>query len=173
MARNKWELKGLRAAFVTHRDNAKRRPVPFTLTFEQWLEIWEQSGHLDEYGRAPHEYCMGRIGDRGGYEVGNVYITTNEQNRQEYYERGDSLETRVRKSESGKIRAQLFPEQIIHLRANRGNNSETTRRKISESNTGRVGGFAGKRHSEATKEKQRANWRNQNGEASAKAIPEL
>lgn len=58
----------------------------FTLTYRQWLCIWTTSGHWHERGNRPGQYVMARKGDRGAYACGNVYIITNEQNRQLAYD---------------------------------------------------------------------------------------
>lgn len=54
--------------------------MPFLLTYEQWLEIWLESGRWGERGSRPDQYVMHRVGDRGAYEKGNVYIDTNARN---------------------------------------------------------------------------------------------
>lgn len=70
-------------AFKVHRGNAKRCSIKFELTFEQWLKIWTDSGHLHERGREQGQYNMCRKGDKGGYTIGNVRIDTNRANAQE------------------------------------------------------------------------------------------
>lgn len=42
------------------------------MTFGQWLEIWQRSGHLHK--RGVHGYVMARRGDKGPYSVENVDI---------------------------------------------------------------------------------------------------
>src|ERR1700722_4160767 len=69
-----------RLAFLRQRCDAKRRKIPFLLTFDQWLKIWIDSGHLAERGRGSGRYCMGRFGDKGPYAIGNVEIITNNRN---------------------------------------------------------------------------------------------
>lgn len=64
------------AAFLRQRTNAARRGIEWGLTFWEWWSIWEDSGHWQDRGRLSHQYVMCRVGDRGGYEVGNVYIET-------------------------------------------------------------------------------------------------
>ena len=56
------------------------RDIPFELTFEQWLQLWLDSGKWEERGRGGDKYCMCRIGDNGPYAVDNVFIATNSQN---------------------------------------------------------------------------------------------
>lgn len=63
--------------------NANRRNIRWSLSFQQWLLIWLESGHLDERGTASDQYCMSRIGDKGGYSWDNIIIQTNEANNKE------------------------------------------------------------------------------------------
>jgi len=44
------------------------------LSFDEWLSIWEASGHLHERGLGVGKYVMSRTGDLGHYEIGNVCI---------------------------------------------------------------------------------------------------
>ena len=60
--------------FLHHKNNANSRGIPFKLSYEEWLDIWEKSGKLHLRGRGKGKYCMCRIGDLGGYELGNVFI---------------------------------------------------------------------------------------------------
>ena len=72
------ELKQARVKYNQHCRNCKQKKdrngtsVEMRLTFEEWLKIWLDSGHWLERGRCG--YVMGRIGDIGHYEVGNVVI---------------------------------------------------------------------------------------------------
>ena len=72
-----------RSKYCVHKQCAKRRGIAFELTFEEWLEIWENSGHFDERGRRAHQYQMARHNDLGPYAVGNVKIITTSQNIKE------------------------------------------------------------------------------------------
>ena len=58
---------------------AKRRGIEFKLTFEEWYEWWQQTGHYHERGMYKGQYCMCRINDTGPYELGNIYcdLTSN------------------------------------------------------------------------------------------------
>lgn len=66
--------------YVQHRNYAQGRkdangnPIEFRLTFEEWWDIWEKSGHWHERGSKRGQYCMSRYNDVGHYEVGNVFI---------------------------------------------------------------------------------------------------
>jgi hypothetical protein len=71
----------LSTKFGQHKNRAERYGIPFYLTKEQWWKIWKDSGHWNERGPHPDEYCMARKDDKGAYEIGNVLIITNAQNR--------------------------------------------------------------------------------------------
>ena len=60
--------------------NAEMRGIQFLLTFEQWLELWNASGKLEQRGRGAAKFCMCRIADVGSYELGNVFIGTGREN---------------------------------------------------------------------------------------------
>lgn len=66
--------------FGVQKASARRRGVSWSLTFEEWWKIWQTSGKWDQRGRLADQYCMGRIFDTGGYEVGNVHIITSSAN---------------------------------------------------------------------------------------------
>lgn len=80
---NKVELRKLKLAFYSHRHTARAHGRAFLLTFDQWFEIWQASGHLKERGRKRGQYCMARFGDVGPYAVGNVRICTVTENHHE------------------------------------------------------------------------------------------
>jgi len=60
--------------FRQQRQMASKRGIEFKLSFEQWWDIWQQSGHWEERGRKIGQYCMSRVGDLGAYEIDNVFI---------------------------------------------------------------------------------------------------
>lgn len=60
--------------FTCQRYTAGVRGVKWDLTFEEWWDIWEKSGHYAERGRSKDSYCMSRYGDTGPYSVSNVFI---------------------------------------------------------------------------------------------------
>ena len=62
--------------FRNQKNCARNRNIRWMLTFPQWLSIWEESGKWSERGKGRDGYCMARVGDKGAYRVGNVYITT-------------------------------------------------------------------------------------------------
>jgi hypothetical protein len=72
-----------RIRYHQHKSNARTHGTEFLLTFEEWFEIWEKSGHLHERGRCRGQYQMARKGDKGPYAIGNVKIITVTENRLE------------------------------------------------------------------------------------------
>ena len=72
------EMKKVKRAFQAHKQNAKQRNIDFKLTFDEWWEVWKP--HFHNRGRGKGQYVMYRTMDKGGYEIGNVYIGTVERN---------------------------------------------------------------------------------------------
>jgi hypothetical protein len=70
----------LTKCFQAQRAAAKQRGVPFQLSYEQWLGIWQHSGRLRQRGTGTGRYVMGRAGDVGGYASSNVAIVRFEEN---------------------------------------------------------------------------------------------
>jgi hypothetical protein len=64
--------------YARHRINAKRRGVPFHLTFGEWCACWHVSGHWEHRGRGRGQYVMARLDHARGYEMGNVTIMLSE-----------------------------------------------------------------------------------------------
>ncbi len=108
-----------KVAYNGHKSGAKRRGVPFLLTFEEWLYIWDKSRHWEDRGNRGGQYGMARFGDIGPYAVGNVeIITCNENMRRKESVKG-----------SKQIQSKLTEKIVIRLRkeylkgsANRGLN---------------------------------------------------
>lgn len=59
---------------ATKRVDKNGDPIQFKLTFDEWLDIWIESGHIQDRGIRPGQYVMSRYNDIGHYEVGNVFI---------------------------------------------------------------------------------------------------
>lgn len=70
-----------RNRYSEHKDNARRRGIPFTLTFDEWLKMWVESGHYYERGFKNGQYVMSRFEDKGPYTIGNISIILAEENR--------------------------------------------------------------------------------------------
>lgn len=65
-----------RGKFGVQKANAKRRGIPWELTFEEWWDIWQQSGQWPNRGQDSSQFCMARKHDLGPYSVDNVKIIT-------------------------------------------------------------------------------------------------
>lgn len=73
--RSKRYAKSPKGKYAYQKYKAKKRGIEFLLTFEQWLDIWLKSGHMDERGTLHNKhYVMSRHKDKGPYAVGNVEI---------------------------------------------------------------------------------------------------
>lgn len=62
---------GLLQAFRNQCRSAEARDIKWRLTYPQWLAVWQASCKLDQRGRGADAYCMSRINDAGGYELGS------------------------------------------------------------------------------------------------------
>lgn len=56
------------------RKDAAGNLIEFRLTFEEWMDIWWNSGHYFERGTYHGQFVMSRFQDLGHYELGNVFI---------------------------------------------------------------------------------------------------
>ena len=68
------------ARFKQQRWRAIARGIDWQLTFDEWMSIWDASGHFHERGKKAGQYVMGRKGDVGPYSADNVYICLFTQN---------------------------------------------------------------------------------------------
>jgi hypothetical protein len=102
----------------------RQRNIEFTLTFQEWWDIWQQSGKWEHRGNKKGQYVMSRKGDVGPYAIGNVFI--------------QSMADNCREAHKGRVFSDEHRQKIGQ--ANRGKpgpnkgipRSEETRRKISE-----------------------------------------
>ena len=53
------------------------------MTFDEWLQVWIDSGKLHLRGSGRGKFCMARKDDLGDYAVGNVEVKANEENSRE------------------------------------------------------------------------------------------
>jgi len=142
----------MRKVFNQQKSNAKRRGIAWQLTFEEWSKIWIDSGKWELRGRNSGQYHMSRPGDQGPYAVDNVRIILGTINQSEMtYQHTEEAKQKIGAFHKGK--QYLLGKKL----------SETHKQNISQGNKGRVGGFEGKHHSEATKALKRKTWRNQYG----------
>ena len=76
-------MKTAKDKYWQQKTQARLRKLEFTLTFEQWYDIWQQSGKWEQRGRKKGQYVMSRIGDNGGYTPENVFIQSNADNNRD------------------------------------------------------------------------------------------
>lgn len=108
-----------------HKYRALNRGIEFNLSFEDWYNIWEQSGKWEQRGRGAGCYVMCRYNDIGPYALGNVYIDTQENN---LYKNGNArckkqtpewIEKRVAKIKIKLKGRKISKEQILAMAAGR------------------------------------------------------
>ena len=116
-------MKETKIKFQSQRWRAQQRGITWKLTFEEWFEIWINSGYWDQRGRGANDYCMSRYGDIGAYEVGNVFIQTNAENIKQMW------------NNSGR---DAHIENIRQSAFNRQPRSQETREKNRQANLGRI-----------------------------------
>lgn len=158
-------MKKIKTAFCSHRTDAKRRNITFNLTFEEWLAIWEQSGHLHERGTRKGQYCMARFGDVGSYAIDNVRIILHSENSsemsQEYKKKPLLEETKRKISEAHKGMLHSEDAKIKMSLARRG-------KSLSESHKTAIAiGLKGKpksqEHNAANSAAQKLSWARRKG----------
>lgn len=66
--------------YKEHKNSARQRGIEFLLSFDEWMLIWEKSGHKEQRGRCAGQYVMARFGDKGPYSKDNVEIILVEEN---------------------------------------------------------------------------------------------
>jgi hypothetical protein len=144
----KSELFDLRNAFYSQRHSSICRGILFLLTFEKWLKIWVDSGHLSDRGRRKGQYCMARFGDIGPYATNNVRIITNTENnaerkcsdyQREVLQRPRSPESNLKRSNTlkGRIVTEEHREKLSIALTGR-KVSEQARKNMSIANKGRT-----------------------------------
>ncbi|MEX3840278.1 NUMOD3 domain-containing DNA-binding protein [Paraburkholderia sp. BR10882] len=141
-----------RAAFIDQRTRTKKRldadgnPIEFRLTFEEWWDWWQATGHYHERGPRRGQYVMARTNDTGHYELGNIFCCLAADNvRQASVRRTGKKRPPISAEQKAKISAALKgkkkPPRTAEHQANinaalkgRKNQpaSEETRLKISE-----------------------------------------
>lgn len=67
-------MEPLRLAWHRQKESAKKRGIGFDISFDDWLDVWNQSGKLHLRGKKAGCYCMMRRNDMGAYVKDNVTI---------------------------------------------------------------------------------------------------
>lgn len=69
--------------FSVQKRKAKQRRIEWCLSFDEWWDLWQQSGKWDL--RGTDGYVMCRTGDTGPYSIDNVRIDSFSNNSLENY----------------------------------------------------------------------------------------
>ena len=85
-----------RGRYTTHRANSLRRGLDWEFTFEEWWQVWKDSGKWEQRGKSADSYCMARINDEGPYCADNVVITTMTENSRQACDAGSGNDSRCR-----------------------------------------------------------------------------
>jgi len=64
----------LKLKWQRHRAQAKFRREPYQLTFDQWLEAWQQSGHIHKMGRRLGDYTLIRVDTEQPWHRDNIKV---------------------------------------------------------------------------------------------------
>ena len=72
--------------YIKQVQHASDRGIPWSMSYEEWLEMWLLSGKWEERGRKSGQYCMCRLGDTGPYSKKNCFIGLTDNNQQERWE---------------------------------------------------------------------------------------
>jgi hypothetical protein len=119
--------------YHNHKARAKRKVVPFELSFDEWMKIWTDSGHYHEKGTKRGQYVMSRYKDQGGYTLYNVYIQTVGANTKEAFTTNNSDFIKPRRGEEnhfyGKKHTESSIEKIKIARAKQVWSLETNRKR--------------------------------------------
>lgn len=123
---------------------AHTRKIQFNLSFTEWWDIWQKSGHWEDRGRRVDQYVMSRVGDSGAYEVGNVFIQTQKEN--------------ASNGQLGKKLSAVTKQKISITRLEKRIGIGTTasaeaRRNMSIAQTGRISPMLGKTQTDEAKQK--------------------
>lgn len=108
-----------------------KRNIEFLLTFEEWYDIWQKSGHWENRGRRQGQYVMSRYNDTGPYSKDNVYIQTVTANLNE--KKGKKIKPSIGTANAMKLRWQdpTYRNKMISIHKNK-KVSDITKLKISE-----------------------------------------
>ena len=140
--------------YYDHRKSAKRRDIEFLLTFEEWWDIWDNSGYWDQRGRGIGKYCMSRYNDTGSYSIGNVFIQLFSKNARDG-QIGKIVTLEQRKAISLRKTGQTHSEESKKKMSNsrKGVKFSEERKKRMSSRKGQDNSFYGKTHSEESRKK--------------------
>lgn len=86
-AKNKVKNRNLQNVYKEHftkfkaqKAMAKHRDVEWLLSFDEWMNWWNLTGHYEERGRKANEFVMSRFNDVGPYSLSNIFCQTRIEN---------------------------------------------------------------------------------------------
>lgn len=94
-----------REAYRRQRLHARRRGIPFNLSFHQWVLWWGVD--IWKRGRGDGKLQMCRLNDEGCYELGNIYKATCNENSSEKYRNG----------KAGRKPPSVTDEEVLEIKA--------------------------------------------------------
>lgn len=103
-------MQEVRNKYSCQKAKAKHRGIEFTLTFEEWWDIWQQSGKWELRGHRKGQYVMSRYNDTGPYAVDNVFIQLSEDNHR-HVQLSDEARAVMRNKRLGKTESDITRER--------------------------------------------------------------
>lgn len=92
--------------YIRQKNHAKKRGIEFKLTKQEWLDFWGED--LNKRGRGAGKLQMCRVGDKGCYEIGNIYKQTHEHNSKDKFNNGFMGKPRAINIEIGEMVSNLL-----------------------------------------------------------------
>lgn len=129
------------------KQRAKKRDINFLLTFDEWWDFWQSSGHWDQRGTCKGQYVMSRYGDQGDYCLGNIFVQPVEDNISQGNKgkaKPKSAETKAKMSAVSKGRPS--PRKGKKLGFTRISPPRGERPKLTCPHCGKTGGDAAMKH---------------------------
>ena len=68
------DLGNLLNLYYANKRNAEKRGIGYTLTFKQWLDVWDELILKRNRGKGDDRLRLERIDKTQGYSVGNVHL---------------------------------------------------------------------------------------------------
>ncbi len=117
-----------RTRYKDHKRRAKKRGIPWMITYSSWRKKWYESGKWEKRGLGRDKYCMARYNDKGPYSYENTKIITNLEN---------CCEHRLTPEAKAKISANNRIVKIGNKNRLGKKHTVATKEKISKANKGK------------------------------------
>ena len=69
--------------YSMQKTSAAARGIDWKLTFQEWYDWWQSTGHWEQRGCKKGQYVMARYNDTGPYSLDNIFCCTSEQNNKD------------------------------------------------------------------------------------------